>query len=68
MDAVFGRAYSRTLARELALDRLDSRTCTQALDDGAAPRDVWHAVCEQMDVPEGQRDGGDPERLIPPRR
>lgn len=68
IDAVFGRAYSRSLARDLALDALDSRTCVQALDDGVEPRDVWHALCQQMDVPVHARDGGDPQRLIPPRR
>jgi hypothetical protein len=68
MDSVFGEAYSRTLARDLALDALESRTCVQALEDGIAPRDVWHAVCDQMDVPVARRDGGARERLVPPPR
>jgi hypothetical protein len=65
MDHVFGEAYSRTLARELALDALDSRTSTQSLSDGIDPRDVWHAICKQMEVPIDRRDGGDRERIIP---
>ncbi|WP_297081959.1 DUF3046 domain-containing protein [uncultured Demequina sp.] len=68
IDDVFGEAYSATLARELALDALDSRTCREALDEGVAPRDVWHALCEQMDVPQERRDGGVRERMIPPPR
>lgn len=68
MDSVFGEAYSRTLARELALDGLDSRTCVTALEDGVAPRDVWHAVCDQMEVPLSRRDGGERERMVPPPR
>ncbi len=68
LDDVFGPAYSRTLAKELALDALDSRTCLEALDAGVSPRDVWHAVCDQMDVPLERRDGGARERMIPPRR
>lgn len=68
MDHVFGAAYSRTLARELALDMSDSRTAVEALEAGVDPRDVWHAVCQQMDVPLGARDGGDRERMIPPPR
>lgn len=67
-DDVFGASYSRTLARELALDACESRTPTQALADGESPRDVWHALCDQMDVPLAKRDGGDRQRMIPPRR
>ncbi|WP_062377342.1 DUF3046 domain-containing protein [Demequina pelophila] len=67
-DAVFGSAYSRTLGRELALTRLDSLTPAAALEAGRAPRDVWHAWCEEMDVPLAQRDGGDRRRLVPPPR
>ncbi|MDE0573361.1 DUF3046 domain-containing protein [Demequina sp. B12] len=67
-DAVFGPGYSRTLARELALDAAGSMTCEQALAGGVAARDVWHALCDQMDVPMDQRDGGLRENLVPPRR
>ena len=67
-DSMFGEAYSRTLARELALSRLESLTPVAALEAGHAPRDVWHAWCDQMDVPVGSRDAGDPERLVPPPR
>ncbi|WP_062076460.1 DUF3046 domain-containing protein [Demequina globuliformis] len=67
-DSVFGERYSRTLARELALDALDSRTCEQALSDGVAARDVWHGLCDQMDVPAHARDGGQRETMIPPPR
>ncbi|MFN3865304.1 MAG: DUF3046 domain-containing protein [Demequina sp.] len=68
IDVVFGADYSRSLARDLALDDLDSRTCAEALQDGVPPRDVWHALCDQMDVPLDKRDGGARERMIPPRR
>ncbi|MFV0633210.1 DUF3046 domain-containing protein [Demequina sp.] len=68
IDDVFGDAYSRTLARELALDAMSSRTSVQALDDGEDPRDVWHALCDQMDVPLERRDGGARERTVPPPR
>ncbi len=67
-DSVFGASYSRTLAREVALTGLESLTPVQALEAGRAPRDVWHAWCDQMDVPLDKRDGGDPERMVPPRR
>ncbi|WP_062522485.1 DUF3046 domain-containing protein [Demequina silvatica] len=67
-DAVFGDAYARTLARELSLDEFDSLTPAAALEAGHAPRDVWHAWCEQMSVPLHLRDGGDRERMVPPPR
>ncbi|MFW7413966.1 DUF3046 domain-containing protein [Demequina sp. SO4-18] len=68
LDDVFGVDYSRSLARDLALDGLSSRTSAEALADGTPPRDVWHALCDQMDVPLDRRDGGARERMIPPRR
>jgi len=66
-DAVFGRAYSRTLARELSLTVLDM-TPTQALDAGVPPRDVWHAWCDEMQIALGERDGLDRSRNVPPPR
>ena len=68
IHAVFGDAYARTLARDHALTALDSRTCVQALDEGVPPRDVWHALCDEMEIPPERRDGGDRRRVVPPRR
>jgi hypothetical protein len=67
-DAVFGREYSRTLAREMAVNGLDSLTPAAALEAGVPPRDVWHAWCDQMQVPLDARDGNDRTRVVPPRR
>ena len=64
----FGEAYAPTLRKELALTGLDSMTCDAALQRGIAPRDVWHALCDQMGVEDDVRHGADPKRLIPPRR
>jgi hypothetical protein len=68
LEDVFGPAYARTLAREFSLTDLDDRTSVKALEDGVDPRDVWHALCDAMDVPESRRDGGDRTRMIPPPR
>ncbi len=65
---VFGETYASTLCREMALTRLDSLTADEALARGVAPRDVWHALCDQMDVPDAQRRGVDPKHIVPPRR
>jgi hypothetical protein len=66
-DSVFGSAYSRTLARELSLTARDM-TPVQALDAGVPPRDVWHAWCDEMQIPVGERDGRDRSRMVPPPR
>lgn len=64
----FGEAYASTLCRELALTGLDSLTVDEALARGKAPRDVWHALCDQMQVPEESRRGRNPRQIVPPRR
>ncbi len=64
----FGDAYAPTLCKQLALNGLDSLTANEALEKGVAPRDVWHALCDQMDVTPAVRSGLDDKRLIPPRR
>jgi hypothetical protein len=68
LDSVFGPAYARTLAKQLVLTDLGDRTAARALDDGVPPRDVWHALCDAMEVPLSERDGGDLTRVVPPRR
>jgi hypothetical protein len=45
------------LVSDLVLSRFGDRTSAQALDDGFPPRDVWFALCEEMDVPEARRHG-----------
>ncbi len=67
VDEVLGRE-GRTLTRELVLLRLGGATAVQALDAGVEPRDVWHALCDELDVPESRRWGADPHRQAPPRR
>lgn len=68
VDEVFGPAYGRTLVREQVLPRLDDRTPEQALEAGVDPRDVWHALCDALDVPDAQRWGQDRHRQAPPPR
>jgi hypothetical protein len=55
MDAVFGRAYAKSLAADLVLGALGGRTAAEALDAGAEPRDVWNALCDAKDVSEAER-------------
>lgn len=55
MDGEFGAAYARTLARDLVLGDLHDRTADEALSAQVAPRTVWFALCEAMDVPVERR-------------
>ncbi|MBL0886522.1 DUF3046 domain-containing protein [Myceligenerans indicum] len=68
VDEVFGSAYGRVLVREQVLPRLGNRTSQDALALGFEPRDVWHALCDALDVPEPERWGADEHRQAPPSR
>ncbi|MGE9807019.1 MULTISPECIES: DUF3046 domain-containing protein [unclassified Janibacter] len=57
MDDEFGTGYARSLSRDHVLSALGERTPDEALAAGVAPRDVWRALCIDMDVPESRRFG-----------
>ena len=59
MNDEFGEAYASSLARDHVLGALGNRTALEALDAGVPPRDVWEALCEDMDVPPVHRLGRD---------
>ncbi|MEZ3159799.1 DUF3046 domain-containing protein [Microbacterium sp. BWT-B31] len=42
---------------DLALAAMGGRTAAEALAAGVAARDVWLAVCDEMDVPAERRYG-----------
>jgi Protein of unknown function (DUF3046) len=42
---------------DLVLAGVGSRTAAEALKSGVSPRDVWLALCEEMDVPPERRYG-----------
>lgn len=50
--AVFGRDIGPTLARDLVLVELGSRTVDAAIADGVTPQAAWAALAREMDVPE----------------
>lgn len=66
VDEVLGSAHGRALTRDLVIPELGNLTPAQALEDGVEPRDVWHALCDALDVPEPQRWGSN-ARQAPPR-
>lgn len=51
MREQFGDTYADSFARDQVIERLGSRTVTQALADGESAKTVWRAVCETVDVP-----------------
>jgi hypothetical protein len=55
MNHAFGAAYAKSLAADLVVGALGSRTAQEALDAGVAPREVWDALCDAMEVPDDVR-------------
>jgi len=53
----FGAAYARSLARDHVLGALGNRTPLDALESGTGPREVWLALCADLDVPPERRLG-----------
>lgn len=51
MDDEFGSGYSRILAKSHAIHALGDRSADEALGDGIGRRDVWLALCVELDVP-----------------
>ncbi len=59
-----GRTSS--LLNDLVLSPLSGRTASEALAAGVPPREIWLALCAEMDVPENRRHGAG--RLEPRKR
>jgi hypothetical protein len=51
MGRHFGPTYARSVAGDHVLSGLGGRTVSQALAEGSDAKEVWHAVCEEFDVP-----------------
>jgi hypothetical protein len=54
-DEFGGRADA--VLTDLVLAKAGGRTAAEAIAAGVAPRDVWLALCEALDVPEERRYG-----------
>jgi hypothetical protein len=57
VDDEFGEVQGRSLLRDFVIDGLDHRTASEALAEGVAPRAVWFALCQAMQVPEARWHG-----------
>lgn len=56
VDSEFGLRAASVLS-DVSLGGVGHRTASEALSDGVAPREVWLALCAEMDVPESRRYG-----------
>jgi hypothetical protein len=70
IDEEFGPAQGRALVRDHVLASLGQRTAAQAMEAGEPLRQVWLALCEDLDVPPERRLGpdDDPARRARSRR
>jgi len=55
MNRQFGVGYAESVARDHVLAGLGGATVDGALARGDDTKDVWHAVCEEFDVPVRER-------------
>lgn len=68
MSEEFGDGYAATLAREHVVSALGERTAEQALAAGFDPREVWLALCADLQVPRERWLGRDDPRKAAGRR
>jgi hypothetical protein len=55
MHEQFGNVRGDSIARDQVLAELGGRTAREALEAGVEPREVWLAICRQLDVPVRRR-------------
>ncbi|GAA4423630.1 hypothetical protein GCM10023169_19520 [Georgenia halophila] len=55
LDETFGPGYGRSVAEDLVLPGAGGRTAAAALAEGVPPRQVWDAVCDEMQLDESTR-------------
>ena len=55
MRGQFGDTYAASVAKDYVLTDLGGRTVDQALAAGVEPKEIWRAVCEAFEIPEGSR-------------
>jgi hypothetical protein len=56
VDAEF-QARASSLVNDLGLSALQGSTALEALENGTPPREIWLALCAEMDVPQNRRHG-----------
>jgi DUF3046 family protein len=51
----FGSMRAESVARDHVFAALGGRTAVEAIEAGLPVRQVWHAICEEYDVPRKER-------------
>lgn len=59
VDDEFGRGHGRVLVRDHVLLALGNRTAEEAMAAGEPLREIWFALCRDLDVPSERRWGRD---------
>lgn len=59
VDEEFGPGYGRLLVDSQVLGEIGHRTAAQGIEDGVPVRQVWVALCMEMDVPKDRWLGRD---------
>ena len=67
VDEEFGPGQGRALVRDHVLSALAQRTAEQAIAAGEDPRQVWFALCDDLQVPPLRRWGRDQAQPTPER-
>jgi hypothetical protein len=55
MEQEFGGPYGYTVAEQHVLHALDDRTAAEAIEQGEPVRQVWVALCDDLQVPAERR-------------
>lgn len=55
LDGHFGSIRAQSVARDHVFAVLGGRTAVDAIDAGLSVRRVWLAICEEFEVPPGER-------------
>jgi len=55
MEQEFGGPYGRTVASSHVIHALADRTATEAIEAGEPVRQVWLALCDDLQVPPERR-------------
>jgi hypothetical protein len=55
VEETLGVGHGRSVAEDLVLTPVGGRTAVQALADGVPPRQVWDAICDEMELGEAAR-------------
>lgn len=63
MEQEFGGPYGRSIASGHAIHAMEDQTAVDAIDAGEPVRQVWLALCDDLQIPEERRFPADRRRV-----